>query len=224
MAAERPRRLVYTSSVAACGYHADNPVPLTEDIPPRGSPEHHYSEQKAACEAELAEITKGSSLEVFILRPCIVAGPKAPALADAMPWRHLPGVVQSTTCAVPLLKMPVAEPGFPMQLVHRDDAAAAIALAATTDAPRADATLQFGCESGYDRDTMLQLSAQRGGDPHRPGKTDELDALMWRAARPGEPSWPSPFGPGRSGWHVECAAIALSRIGTGLDIQGGVPI
>jgi L-cysteine:1D-myo-inositol 2-amino-2-deoxy-alpha-D-glucopyranoside ligase len=86
---------------------------------------------------------------------------------------------------------------------------------------RADATLQFGYESGYDRDTMLRLSTQRGGDPHRPGKADELDALMWRAARPGEPSWPSPFGPGRPGWHVECAAIALSRIGTGLDIQGG---
>jgi len=44
---------------------------------------------------------------------------------------------------------------------------------------------------------------------------------MWRAERPGEPSWPSPFGPGRPGWHVECTAIALSRIGTGLDIQGG---
>ncbi len=60
---------------------------------------------------------------------------------------------------------------------------------------RADATPQFGYESGYDRDTMLRLSEQRGGDPHRPGKTDELDALLWRAARPGEPSWPSPFGP-----------------------------
>jgi UDP-glucose 4-epimerase len=106
---------VYTSSVAAYGYHSDNPVPLIEDVPPRGSPEHYYYKQKAACEAELAENTKGSSLEVFILRPCIVAGPKAPALADAMPWRHLPGVVQSATRAVPLLKMPVppGQPGDP---------------------------------------------------------------------------------------------------------------
>ncbi|OBB60277.1 cysteine--1-D-myo-inosityl 2-amino-2-deoxy-alpha-D-glucopyranoside ligase [Mycobacterium sp. 852013-51886_SCH5428379] len=86
---------------------------------------------------------------------------------------------------------------------------------------RADATVQFGYESGYDRDTMLQLFGERGGDPDRPGKADALDALLWRAERPGEPSWPSPFGPGRPGWHVECAAIALSRIGTGLDIQGG---
>lgn len=86
---------------------------------------------------------------------------------------------------------------------------------------RADAAPQFGYESGYDRDTMLGLFAERGGDPDRPGKIDQLDALLWRAARDGEPSWPSPFGPGRPGWHVECAAIALSRIGTGLDIQGG---
>ena len=86
---------------------------------------------------------------------------------------------------------------------------------------RADATPQFGYESGYDRETMLRLFAERGGDPDRPGKTDELDALLWRAVRPGEPSWPSPFGAGRPGWHVECAAIALSRLGSGLDIQGG---
>jgi L-cysteine:1D-myo-inositol 2-amino-2-deoxy-alpha-D-glucopyranoside ligase len=86
---------------------------------------------------------------------------------------------------------------------------------------RADATSQFGYESGYDRATMERLFAERGGDPGRPGKADPLDALLWYAARDGEPSWRSPFGPGRPGWHVECTAIALSRIGTGLDIQGG---
>jgi L-cysteine:1D-myo-inositol 2-amino-2-deoxy-alpha-D-glucopyranoside ligase len=86
---------------------------------------------------------------------------------------------------------------------------------------RADATPQFGYESGYDRETMLRLFEQRGGDPHRSGKADQLDALLWRAERAGEPSWPAAFGPGRPGWHIECAAIALSRIGTGLDLQGG---
>ncbi|WP_205873324.1 cysteine--1-D-myo-inosityl 2-amino-2-deoxy-alpha-D-glucopyranoside ligase [Mycobacterium camsae] len=86
---------------------------------------------------------------------------------------------------------------------------------------RADATQQFGYESGYDRETMLDLFEQRGGDPRRLGKTDGLDALLWRVNRPGEPSWPAPFGAGRPGWHVECAAIALSRIGSELDIQGG---
>jgi L-cysteine:1D-myo-inositol 2-amino-2-deoxy-alpha-D-glucopyranoside ligase len=86
---------------------------------------------------------------------------------------------------------------------------------------RADATTQFGYESGYDHDTMTRLFAERGGDPDRPGKADPLDALLWRAARPDEPSWPAPFGPGRPGWHVECAAIALNRIGFGFDVQGG---
>lgn len=86
---------------------------------------------------------------------------------------------------------------------------------------RTDATEQFGYESGYDRATMERLFAERGGDPDRPGKRDPLDALLWRAERAGEPSWPSPFGPGRPGWHIECAAIAVNRLGTEFDIQGG---
>ncbi|MBO0680188.1 NAD-dependent epimerase/dehydratase family protein [Mycolicibacterium sp. S2-37] len=135
VAAARPRRLVYTSSVAAYGYHSDNPVPITEDVPTRGSAEHYYSEQKAACEAALADITAGSDLEVYVLRPCIVAGPKAPALADAMPWNQLPGPVRRITQALPLLKPPFPDPGTPLQLVHHDDVASAIALAATTTAP-----------------------------------------------------------------------------------------
>nr|WP_296767192.1 cysteine--1-D-myo-inosityl 2-amino-2-deoxy-alpha-D-glucopyranoside ligase [Rhodococcus sp. (in: high G+C Gram-positive bacteria)] len=86
---------------------------------------------------------------------------------------------------------------------------------------RADANAEFGYESGYDRATMDKFFAERGGDPDRIGKRDSLDALLWRAEREGEPSWPSPFGPGRPGWHIECAAIALNRIGTGFDVQGG---
>ncbi|ORW34073.1 epimerase [Mycobacterium paraense] len=135
VAAERPRRLVYTSSVAAYGYHSDNPVPLTEDVPTRGSAEHYYSAQKAACEALLADITKGSSLEVFVLRPCIVAGPKATALADAMPWNQLPGPLRAISKVAPMLKPVVPDPGIPLQLVHHDDVAEAIALAATAPAP-----------------------------------------------------------------------------------------
>jgi len=108
VAAARPRRLVYTSSAAAYGYHPDNPVPLTEDVPPRGSPEHYYSQQKAACEAALAEITAGSALEVFIPRPCIVAGwlsalmwrpkdphPDPPSAAEQRPHRPRPAGYQN---------------------------------------------------------------------------------------------------------------------------------
>ncbi|AXO22515.1 SDR family oxidoreductase [Mycobacterium avium subsp. hominissuis] len=138
VAAGRPRRLVYTSSVAAYGYHSDNPVPLTEDVPARGSAEHYYSAQKAASEAMLAEITEDSPLEVFVLRPCIVAGPGATALADAMPWNQLPGPLRAIVKAVqaiPVLKPVVPDPGYPLQLVHHDDVASAIALAATAPAP-----------------------------------------------------------------------------------------
>ena len=135
VAAPRPRRLVYTSSVAAYGYHSDNPTPITEDVPTRGSPEHYYSEQKAACETALREIVDGSDLEVYVLRPCIVAGPKAPALAEVMPWNQLPGPVKRVTQMLPFLKPPLPDPGTPMQLVHHDDVASAIALAATTSAP-----------------------------------------------------------------------------------------
>jgi UDP-glucose 4-epimerase len=162
VAAQHPRRLVYTSSVAAYGYHADNPVPLTEDVPPRGSPEHYYSEQKAACEAELAEITEGSSLEAFILRPCIVAGPKARALADAMPWNQLPAPIRAVAGLVPVLKPVVPDPGFPLQLVHHDDVAAAIALAATAPAPPGAYNL-----AGDGTITVSDVAKALGGRPVR---------------------------------------------------------
>jgi L-cysteine:1D-myo-inositol 2-amino-2-deoxy-alpha-D-glucopyranoside ligase len=63
--------------------------------------------------------------------------------------------------------------------------------------------------------------AERGGDPDRQGKRDPLDALVWRLERPGEPAWDSPFGRGRPGWHVECTAIALDRLGPAFDVQAG---
>ncbi|WP_408899483.1 cysteine--1-D-myo-inosityl 2-amino-2-deoxy-alpha-D-glucopyranoside ligase [Nocardioides sp. R1-1] len=79
----------------------------------------------------------------------------------------------------------------------------------------------FGEESHYDRETMLRLFGERGGDPDRPGKKDPLDCVVWRGERDGEPSWDSPFGPGRPGWHIECAAIALTHLGGAFEVQGG---
>ncbi|GII32163.1 cysteine--1-D-myo-inosityl 2-amino-2-deoxy-alpha-D-glucopyranoside ligase [Planotetraspora mira] len=80
---------------------------------------------------------------------------------------------------------------------------------------------KFGAVSGYSEEQMLELFRERGGDPDRPGKRHPLDWLLWRAERPGEPSWPAPFGPGRPGWHVECTAIALRNLGSGFDVAGG---
>jgi L-cysteine:1D-myo-inositol 2-amino-2-deoxy-alpha-D-glucopyranoside ligase len=79
----------------------------------------------------------------------------------------------------------------------------------------------FGRVSGYDAATMRALFAERGGDPDRPGKRDALDCVLWQAERPGEPAWDSPFGRGRPGWHVECAAIALQHLGMTINVQGG---
>jgi L-cysteine:1D-myo-inositol 2-amino-2-deoxy-alpha-D-glucopyranoside ligase len=80
---------------------------------------------------------------------------------------------------------------------------------------------EFGSVSRLNPATMAVLFGERGGDPSRPGKKDPLDCLVWLAARPGEPSWASAFGPGRPGWHVECAAIATEYLGRVFDVQAG---
>lgn len=80
---------------------------------------------------------------------------------------------------------------------------------------------RLGDVAPYDRAIMAQLSAERGGDPERVGKRDPLDPLLWRAARTGEPSWESPVGPGRPGWHIECAVIATEALGATFTVQGG---
>jgi L-cysteine:1D-myo-inositol 2-amino-2-deoxy-alpha-D-glucopyranoside ligase len=79
----------------------------------------------------------------------------------------------------------------------------------------------FGEESGWTRDAMLAVLADRGGDPDRPGKKDTLDSRVWRAERPGEPALDSALGRGRPGWHVECTAMALELLGERFDVQGG---
>jgi L-cysteine:1D-myo-inositol 2-amino-2-deoxy-alpha-D-glucopyranoside ligase len=86
---------------------------------------------------------------------------------------------------------------------------------------------EFGMRSHYSEEKMLTIFAERGGDPQKVGKENPLDALVWLSQREGEPGWPSPFGPGRPGWHIECCAIALhylqpdSEDGYAIDIQGG---
>ncbi|MGE7432985.1 cysteine--1-D-myo-inosityl 2-amino-2-deoxy-alpha-D-glucopyranoside ligase [Kitasatospora sp. NPDC001175] len=79
----------------------------------------------------------------------------------------------------------------------------------------------FGDVSGLDREAMLPVFAERGGDPDRPGKKHRLDPLLWLAAREGEPAWDTELGHGRPGWHIECVAIALQYLGMSFDIQGG---
>ena len=76
--------------------------------------------------------------------------------------------------------------------------------------------------SHLDRETMLAFSAERGGDPQRPGKRDPLDPMLWRGEREGEPAWDAgALGRGRPGWHIECTAIAMEHLGDHVDVQGG---
>ncbi len=83
------------------------------------------------------------------------------------------------------------------------------------------ADADFGAVSHLDAARMAEIFGQRGGDPDREGKKHPLDCLLWLAERPGEPSWDSPYGKGRPGWHIECSAMALHHLGTGFDVQGG---
>ena len=78
----------------------------------------------------------------------------------------------------------------------------------------------FGSLSHLADAEALAVFAERGGDPDRPGKQDPLDCLVWRLQRPDEPGWDSPLGRGRPGWHIECTAIALNRLGQRLRRPG----
>jgi nucleoside-diphosphate-sugar epimerase len=123
-------RLVYASSVAAYGFHADNPRLLTEDIPPRGTERHYYSAQKAALEAVLAEVVQGTQTDAHVFRPCIVAGADALALLENIPYIQLsdrmPGPLLRMLEVLPVLKPVLPDPGVPFQLVHHDDVASAL--------------------------------------------------------------------------------------------------
>jgi UDP-glucose 4-epimerase len=121
----RVKRLVYTSSVAAYGFHADNPQPLTEDVPVRGTDGFYYSAQKAELEAALHEALDGSPIEPYVFRPSIVAGGDATMLIE-----QIPGLLRK----LPLGPV-VPDPGVPFQLVHQDDVARALAAAIAGDGP-----------------------------------------------------------------------------------------
>ncbi len=133
VAAAGCRRLVYASSVAAYGFHADNPPLLTEDIEPRGTRRHYYSAQKAELERVLGETLDRSATDGYVFRPCIVAGPDAISLVETLPYvqlsERMPGSVLRALELMPILKPVLPDPGVPFQLVHHDDVATAFTAA-----------------------------------------------------------------------------------------------
>ncbi|MDP9020932.1 MAG: cysteine--tRNA ligase [Actinomycetota bacterium] len=80
---------------------------------------------------------------------------------------------------------------------------------------------RFGQVSHLDEATMLELAAERGGNPDDPHKRHPLDFVLWQPSDEGEPAWDSLWGRGRPGWHIECSTLALRELGTTLDLHGG---
>lgn len=126
-------RLVYTSSVAAYGFHRGMPALIDEEEPVRGTSRHPYSAHKAEVERELGEALADSDTEAYVFRPCIVAGPEATLLLDLIPLlalgQRIPGPLRWALGKVPELRPVLPDPGVPFQLVHHDDVAAALAAA-----------------------------------------------------------------------------------------------
>ncbi|HEY8290851.1 MAG TPA: cysteine--tRNA ligase [Thermomicrobiales bacterium] len=79
----------------------------------------------------------------------------------------------------------------------------------------------YGSLSRYSPAEMRAIAAERGGNPDDPQKRDPLDFLLWQVAQPDEPTWQSPWGAGRPGWHIECSAMAMHFLGPTVDIHGG---
>jgi UDP-glucose 4-epimerase len=123
-------RLCYASSVAAYGFHRDNPDWLTEDVPAEGSPQHHYSAHKAEVEQLLADVLRRHrNTAAWVFRPCIVAGPHATTLLDEIPFmrleRALPDRLTKLLRRLPIPRPVIPDPGTRFQLVHEDDVARA---------------------------------------------------------------------------------------------------
>jgi L-cysteine:1D-myo-inositol 2-amino-2-deoxy-alpha-D-glucopyranoside ligase len=133
------------------------------------------------------------------------------AALNVLPPRDYVGVVESIPLIVDLIdRLRLRQAVYPVDDNEFQD----LYFAQASDS-------QFGSLSHLSEEEAIPIFAERGGDPDRPGKKAPLDSLAWRHARAAEPSWQSVLGDGRPGWHIECTAIALDRLGSGFDVQAG---
>jgi L-cysteine:1D-myo-inositol 2-amino-2-deoxy-alpha-D-glucopyranoside ligase len=133
------------------------------------------------------------------------------AALNVLPPRHYVGAVESMPLIVELIEeLQRRQAVYPVDDSKFED----LYFAQASDS-------EFGSLARLSEDEAVAVFAERGGDPDRLGKKAPLDCLVWRHARVGEPSWPSALGAGRPGWHIECTAIALDRLGVGFDVQAG---
>jgi L-cysteine:1D-myo-inositol 2-amino-2-deoxy-alpha-D-glucopyranoside ligase len=133
------------------------------------------------------------------------------AALNVLPPRHYVGAVESIPLIVDLIdQLRRRQAVYPVNDNDFED----LYFAQVSDSA-------FGSLAHLSEDQAIAIFAERGGDPDRPGKKAPLDCLVWRHARAGEPSWQSFLGAGRPGWHIECTAIALDRLGSSFDVQAG---
>jgi L-cysteine:1D-myo-inositol 2-amino-2-deoxy-alpha-D-glucopyranoside ligase len=133
------------------------------------------------------------------------------AALNVLPPRHYVGAVESMPLIVDLIEqLQSRQAVYPVDDREFED----LYFAQASDS-------QFGSLSHLSEDEAIAFFAERGGDPERRGKKAPLDCLVWRHARVGEPRWQSALGAGRPGWHIECTAIALDRLGAAFDVQAG---
>lgn len=136
-AAAGARRFVYASSIAAYGFHADNPVGMTEDWPTRPAHRLFYAQEKAEVEALLeAESAAAPELGLYLLRPPVVLGPNAMGGKDILPGplKDLAGMVAHAVDMLPF-PLPVPAPDVQIQLIHEDDVGQALLLCAVGAGP-----------------------------------------------------------------------------------------
>jgi L-cysteine:1D-myo-inositol 2-amino-2-deoxy-alpha-D-glucopyranoside ligase len=133
------------------------------------------------------------------------------AALNVLPPRHYVGAVESMPLIVDMIEqLRRGQAVYPVDDSEFED----LYFAQASDP-------EFGSLAHLSEDEAIAIFAERGGDPDRPGKKAPLDWLVWRHARAGEPSWEAELGAGRPGWHIECTAIALDRLGAGFDVQAG---
>jgi L-cysteine:1D-myo-inositol 2-amino-2-deoxy-alpha-D-glucopyranoside ligase len=175
--------------------------------------EVHYAQNVTDVDEPLFERAErdGTDWQVLGLRETALYREDMEAL-QVLPPQHYIGAVES----IPSVGKAVAELLDKGAAYRHESGDVYYSLDAYTEAHPEAAPI-----SGYGTETMLRYARERGGDPDREGKRSPLDPILWNAPREGEPSWDSPVGPGRPGWHIECACIALDHLGATVDVQGG---
>ena len=174
------KRLVYASSVAAYGFHDDNPELLTEDIPPRGTDAFYYSAQKAELESVLAGTLSGGATDAYVFRPCIVAGPESLLLIENIPYVQISGKLPGG--GAPALR----PPADPQASASRIRACRSSSCTPTTWRPRcavrcSGAASRASTTSPADGELTMRDLADRAG------LVLASRCPSWRSTRP--PSW-----------------------------------